>query len=114
MESLKKNNAIPNIIWFKISLILILLLCLFDMPYWYFQIVRIFGTIGFAYLAYSDFKNKLKFTAYVFGIAAILLNPIVKISFGRSMWNVLDVILALILLLTILFGKKQIFISDNI
>lgn len=113
MVLLKKNNTMKNIIWIKISLIIILLLCLLDMPYWYFQLVRIFGTIGFGYLAYLDYKNKLKLTPYIFGIAAILLNPIVKISFGRNVWNVIDIILALILLLTIVFGKKQIFSSRN-
>jgi len=114
MELLKKNDAKKNIIWIKATLIIALLLCLFDMPYWYFQLVRIFGTIGFAYLAYVDYKSKMKFTPYVFVIAAILLNPIFKISFGRSMWNVIDVILALILLLTLAIGKKLIFKSSNI
>lgn len=94
-------------IWIKISLVIILLLCLTDMPYWYFQLVRIFGTIGFAYLAYVDYQNKVKYTPYVFGVAAILLNPIAKVSFGREMWNVIDVILAVILIVSILFRKKS-------
>lgn len=96
MVLLKKSNTI----WIKILLIIILLLCLFDMPYWYFQLVRIFGTMGFAYLAYYDYKNKIRFTPYVFGVAAILLNPIAKISFDREMWNIIDVILAVILILS--------------
>ena len=106
MVLLKKNNPTSNFIWIKISLIIILLLCLFDMPYWYYQLVRIFGTIGFAYLAYIDYKNKVKFTPYIFGIAAILLNPIAKISFGREMWNVIDVVLAGILIVSFFKGRK--------
>ncbi len=95
-----------NTVLVKIALIVILLLCLVDMPYWYYQLVRIFGTIGFAYLAYNDYKNKMRFTPYVFGVAAILLNPIAKVSFGREMWNVIDVVLAGILLLTIFLKDK--------
>lgn len=95
-----------NTVWVKIALVVILLLCLVDMPYWYYQLVRIFGTIGFAYLAYNDYKNKIRFTPYVFGVAAILLNPIAKISFGREMWNVIDVVLAVIVFLTILLQDK--------
>ncbi len=97
---LSKKNLI------KFSLILALLLCLVDMPYWYFQLVRIFGTIGFAYLSYIDYKGGLKYTPYVFGVAAILLNPIIKISFGREMWNVVDVVLAVLLLMTIILQNK--------
>ena len=102
MVLLKKNNTI----WIKILLIIILLLCLFDMPYWYFQLVRIFGTMGFAYLAYYDYKNKIRFTPYVFGVAAILLNPIAKVSFGRELWNVIDVVLAVLLIISILLSNK--------
>ena len=92
--------------WIKVTLIIALILCLIDMPYWYYQLIRIFGTIGFAYLAYNDYKNLIKITPYVFGIAAILLNPIAKISFGREMWNVIDVILAVLTLLSIVFTKR--------
>ena len=74
---------------------------------WYFQLVRIFGTMGFAYLAYTDYKNMIKFTPYVFGVAAILLNPIIKISFGRETWNVLDVMLAIIIILSTLLNLKS-------
>lgn len=95
-----------NVTWIKITLIVILLLCLVDMPYWYYQLVRIFGTMGFAYLAYVDYKAGVKYTPYVFGVAAILLNPIAKISFGREMWSVIDVVIAVIVFLTILLQDK--------
>jgi len=95
-----------KVTWIKISLIVILLLCLFDLPYWYYQLVRIFGTIGFAYLVYVDYKAGVKYTPYVFGVAAILLNPIIKNSFGREMWNVIDVVLAVMLILTIFLKDK--------
>lgn len=90
----------------KFALILGLALCLFDMPYWYFQLLRILGTIGFVYLAYTDYKDKIKYTPQVFLTCAILLNPIIKISFDRNAWQVVDIILATLLCLSILFEKK--------
>lgn len=90
----------------KIILIIALVLCLLDMPYWYYQIVRIFGTIGFAYLAYIDYKIKIKFTPQIFIVAAILLNPIIKISFDRDAWQVVDIILAVLLIISIFVEKK--------
>lgn len=90
----------------KIILIIALVLCFLDMPYWYYQIIRIFGTIGFAYLAYIDYKIKIKFTPQIFIVAAILLNPILKISFDRDAWQVVDIILAVLLIMSIFVEKK--------
>ena len=97
-------------IFIKVILIVLLILCLFNMPYWYFQLVRIFGTLGFAYLAYIDYKSSVKYTPYIFGVAAILLNPVEKISFGREMWNVVDVVLVVILIISI-FLKDRLKVS---
>lgn len=90
----------------KFTLIVALVLCLVDMPYWYYQLIRIFGTIGFAYLAYIDYKIRIKYTPQIFIVAAILLNPIIKISFDRVAWQVVDILLAIILLTTLLIEKK--------
>ena len=90
----------------KIFLILLLLCCLFDLPYWYYQLVRIFGTIGFAYLSWVEYEERLKLTPILFAISAILLNPIIKISFDRNTWQFVDIILETILFITLLFEKK--------
>jgi len=101
----KKNNT-------KLSLIIISLLCLFEMPYWYFQLFSIFGTIGFTYLAFLDYKEKLKFTPQLFMALAIVINPVIKISFDRESWEYIDIILATILFLsffeTVIRKNKQV------
>lgn len=98
----------------KISLILALLLCLLDMPYWYYQLFRIFGTIGFIYLAYLDYTSKLKITPQLFVACAIIINPILKISFERDTWHIVDLILALMIIATIIFEKQIKIMSVNI
>lgn len=90
----------------KISLIIALLLCLFEMPYWYYQLLRIFGTIGYVYLSYQDYNAKIKFTPQIFIASAIILNPIIKISFDRNTWQVVDTTLAIILLISILYDYR--------
>ena len=44
----------------KISLSILFLLCLLDMPYGYFQIVRFAGFVGFGLLAYQANEDKKK------------------------------------------------------
>lgn len=98
----------------KILLIVLVLLCLLDMPYWYYQLFRIFGTIGFIYLAYLDYISKLKITPQLFVSCAIIINPILKISFDRDTWHIVDLILAIIVIATIIFEKQIKKMSINI
>ena len=90
----------------KVTLIVILILCLFEMPYWYYQLVRIFGTIGFAYLSYSEYKFNIKYTPLIYGIAAIVFNPIIRISFDKDAWQVVDIISIIILFINLLLEKR--------
>lgn len=80
----------------------ILLGCLIDgLPYGYFQILRwvVFGVCGYrAYLAYT-MNNKT--WLWILGCSAVLFNPIAPIHLDREIWAVLDVIMAVILLITL-------------
>ena len=89
----------------KLLLSIALLLCLLQMPYWYYQLIRILGMVGFLYFAYLDSKDKIKFTPQLFVVAALILNPIIKIPFGRNTWQIIDIILSVILLLSIFFER---------
>lgn len=90
----------------KIFLSVILLICLFDMPYGYYQFVRFISLVGFGYLAYDYYKTNQQQLAYAFGILALLFQPFVKIALGRALWNVIDVIIAIFLLVLIFVKKK--------
>lgn len=92
----------------KISLIILFALCIIKMPYWYYQLVRIFGTIGLVHLAYIEHLNKRKFFAITFFILAILFNPIFKIYFGRAEWLIIDVISIIIIIISTYFIKTKI------
>jgi hypothetical protein len=79
-----------------IVLSILFLVCLFDMPYGYFQLVRFLGMIGFVVLAYNDYpKNQNWFILWA--SSAILINPFIKIALGREIWNIVDVSFAIVL-----------------
>lgn len=80
----------------------ILLGCLAKVPYGYFQFVRISTCIGFAYLCYVEFEAKRSITGILCLGAAILLNPVYKISFKRGLWNQIDIGLAALLVIWII------------
>lgn len=85
----------------KIGLALLLLGCLADMPYGYFQLVRFLGMLGFGYFAFQEKESGNKVYLFLWLGSAILINPIFKISLGRELWNVLDVIWAILLLFSL-------------
>jgi hypothetical protein len=75
------------------------------MPYDYYQFVRFISAISFVYFAYEDKTNGGKlFVVYI--VLAILFQPFIKISLGRVLWNIVDVIVAVGLIVTI-FQKKE-------
>jgi len=92
----------------KVILSILFLICLFDMPYAYYQLVRFFGMFGFSILAYVDYeKNKTWFVIWL--SSAILINPFFKIALGRDLWNFIDIIWAILLIINILkeFRRKR-------
>lgn len=90
----------------KILLSILFLVCLLDMPYGYFQLVRFLGMVGFAILAYNNYqKNQTWFVIWL--ASAILINPIFKISLGREIWNIVDVIWAILLIASIFIKQTK-------
>ena len=93
----------------KLILAILLLLCLADMPYGFYQLVRFVAAGAFAYLSYNYFKLKNEGLGFVFAALALLFQPFFKIALGRLVWNTVDVIVAvgLFILLIRSFGKKN-------
>ena len=76
----------------KIILAVLFFLCLFEMPYGYFQFVRFAGVIGFAILAYQANQLGTQTEMFIYIGLALLFQQLIKISFGRQIWNVIDVV----------------------
>lgn len=92
----------------KLGLATLFFICLLDMPYGYFQIVRISALIGFSLLAYYANINENKTEMIIYIGLAILFQPIIKIALGRTMWNIVDVIVGLWLINLVLKVKKEV------
>lgn len=80
--------------YFKLLLSTLLLLCLAPMPYGYYQLVRIVAMIGFAIMAYHYYEKEKVSLSIIFGGLGLLFQPFVKVALGRTMWNVVDVVVA--------------------
>lgn len=90
----------------KVILAVLLFICLAHLPYGYYQFVRFVAMIGFAILAYHANERRSKTEILVYVCLAILFQPLSKISLGRELWNIIDVITGVGLLLSIFFKPK--------
>jgi hypothetical protein len=91
----------------KILLAALFFICLLNMPYGYYQLVRFAALIGFAILAYQAIEEGNKLEAIIFVCLAILFQPLIKIALGRQLWNIVDVIVGIGLIASLFFDKKQ-------
>jgi hypothetical protein len=96
---------LTNII--KVILTVLFFLCLADMPYGFYQFVRFAGLIGFVILAYQANQQGRQPEMIIYGGLALLFQPFFKIALGRQMWNIVDVVVGIGLLISIFMKPKE-------
>lgn len=88
-------------------LIVMLLLCLAPMPYGYYEIVRVVAMVIFGAMAYGYHEARKDGLMVTFGVLAVLFQPFFKIVLGRTMWNIVDVAVAALLIVIMLKERKE-------
>ena len=96
-----------NNTFIKIGLAILLLLCLINMPYGYYQFVRFAAMVGFAYLAFSANEQNNKNEVFVYLALAILFQPLIKIAFGRTIWNIVDLVVGIGLIVSSVQSNRK-------
>jgi hypothetical protein len=91
----------------KIILAILFFLCLADMPYGFYQLVRFAGLIGFAVLAYQAHDQGRHNEMIIYVGLALLFQPFFKIAVGRQIWNIVDVVVGIGLLISIFIKPKE-------
>jgi hypothetical protein len=97
------NNAI------RIVLTIILFLCLADMPYGYYEFIRFSALIGFAILAFQAHQSGREIEMLICASLALLFQPFFKVALGRELWNIVDIVVGVGLILSIFIrgGEKK-------
>ncbi|MEP5546699.1 DUF6804 family protein [Maribacter dokdonensis] len=90
----------------KSILAILFFLCLLNMPYGYYELVRFIAFAGFGFLAYKANEEDKSEQVFIYIALALLFQPFYKIALGREIWNVVDVVVGVGLLITIFILKK--------
>ena len=78
-----------------------------DLPYDYYQFIRFLALIGFSILAYLSSIKKNQIMVFIFGALALLFQPFLKISIGRDLWNIVDIVTGLFLIISLFLTEKN-------
>ena len=73
-----------------VILAILLFLCLADMPYGFYQLVRLLALGGFALLAFMANKQGRQTEMISYIVLAVLFQLLFKISLGRELWSAVD------------------------
>lgn len=92
----------------KITLSILLLFCLLKMPYGFYTLVRYIACIAFVYFAYNSNLRGNQKEVFVFIALALLFQPFFKVALGRTIWNIVDVVVAIGLFISIPNTNKKI------
>lgn len=76
----------------------LLLACLADWPYGYYQFVRWAAMVGFAILALNYYRRGQESLAVLLVGLALLFQPFVKVALERTGWNAVDVVVGVLLI----------------
>lgn len=91
----------------KCALATLLFVCLLELPYGYYQLVRFIALIGFSILAYDSNNKGNKKEVIIFLSLAILFQPLIKIALGREIWNIVDIVVGVGLITNIFLSKSK-------
>ena len=91
----------------KVVLVILMFLCLLDMPYGFYQFVRFVALLGFGILAYQANQEQKHTEMIIYVGLALLFQPFFKIALGRAMWNIVDVIIGIGLIGSLIMNRTK-------
>jgi hypothetical protein len=101
---LKMKTTTENLV--KITLAVLLLACLLQLPFGYYRLVRFVAVVGFAILVYYEYERKNIPLVIIYLGLAVLFQPLEGIPLGRPVWMVVDVIVAVCLVISIFVRER--------
>lgn len=70
------------------------------LPYGYYTLLRLVACGVFAFAAFVAFERKNKTLPWIYGLLALVYNPIIKIFLPKEIWALVDVAAGILLLST--------------
>lgn len=90
-----------------ISIVMLLIAIPVGLPYGYYVLLRWIICASAAYLAYLSLEQKKEVFTWLFGLTALIFNPIIPLHLGKDLWVIIDFLAALLFGVSLFAIKKQ-------
>ena len=97
----KRPHLIPSLI-----AAVMLLLALAELPYGYYQLLRLVVCGVSIFVAFTAYSWQKMWAMWLFGLVALLFNPLIPIHLSREIWQPIDVICAILFIVMAFVLKK--------
>ena len=98
----RRPHFIPGIIT-----AVMLLLALAPWPYGYYQLLRFVVCGAAAYVAFMAYNWQKLWATWLFGIIAVLFNPLIPIHLSREAWQPIDITCAVLFIVVAIVLKTS-------
>jgi glucose-6-phosphate-specific signal transduction histidine kinase len=85
--------------------------CLLQVPYGYYQFLRLASLPLFGVLAFNEYKRKYYSLTILCVCAALLFNPIIPVYLDRNTWQNIDKLMASLMFLWLMVDAVLLFIK---
>lgn len=79
---------------------MLLFLGVAPLPYGYYTLLRLIACGVFGYAAFLAYERKHEMLPWIYGVLAVLFNPIIKIYLSKDIWQLVDIGAGILLLVT--------------
>ncbi len=92
---------------FQVSLAVILFGALAPMPYFYYELLRVFAVLLFSFKALIAYKEEKTLNIFINLFLLILFQPFYKLVLGKFFWNSIDVLVGTYLIISLRIFKPK-------
>ncbi|NLD50438.1 MAG: hypothetical protein GX660_25130 [Clostridiaceae bacterium] len=93
----------------RIITAIFLFVALLNLPIGYYKFLRwiVCSTAIYSLYISYNIKEKINYGVWLFGLVAILFNPIIPFYLGKTSWQVADIIVGVIFIFSTLFVREK-------
>lgn len=96
----RRRHVIPALI-----VVVMLLIAVAPLPYGYYQVLRWLICGVAVFIAFEAYRWGKRWATWLFGIIAVLFNPVLPVHLSKEVWQPIDVVCALLFGMSIIFLK---------
>lgn len=104
----KRPHLVPAVI-----AAIMLLLALAPWPYGYYQLLRFVVCGAAGYVAVIAYNWQKMWAVWLFGLVAVLFNPLIPIHLTRELWQPIDVICGILFVIAAIILNKPVTSPDR-